>query len=174
MFGSSASQERYEAQNEATKAEVEAIRDSAPEYLREAVQYLLEDLFPRAYSALRRVGGYGPEFRDEWVSQRRVCMPDFFRVATSWSLAPAMISHSEVEELTRLTDPDLLRARLLAYQDNLRTGVDLNDVVKRVRAWYLTSADEPALKTILRAILGIEGLGATYTPLYLLGIDALK
>ncbi len=174
MFGSSASQTRQDAMNEATKAEVEAIRDTAPEHLRPVVEHLMEDLFPRAYSALHGMGGYGPEFHHEWVSQRRVCVPEFFRTATSWGLAPGMISSSEVEELSRLSDPNLLRARLVAYEDDQRPGVDLKTVVKRMGAWLGTSADEPALKTALRAVFGIEGHETAYPTLHLLGIDALK
>ena len=101
-------------------------------------------------------------------------MPAFFRTATSWSLAPAMISSSEVEELSRLTDPDLLRTRLLVYEDDSQTGVDLKAAVERLGAWYRTSADELTLTTLLRAILGMEGHGPAYPALYLLGVDALK
>lgn len=175
MFGSSASRDRYEALKEATKAEVEAIRDLAPEHLRPLVQQILEDLFPRVHSALRsNMGGYSRDFHHEWISQRRVCMTEFFRTATSWGLAPTMISSSEVEELSRLTDPDLLRQRLLDYKDDHRTGVDLKTAVERLGAWYRTSADEPTLITVLQAILGMEGHGPAYSTLYLLGVDALK
>jgi hypothetical protein len=174
MFGSSASRDRYEELKEATKTEVEAICDTAPEHLRQAVRQILEDLFPRAHSALRNIGGYGRDFHHEWISQRRVCMPEFFRTATSWGLAPAMISNSEVEELSRLTDPDLLRTRLLAYADDPRPGVNLKAAVERLGAWYRTSADKPALTTVLGAILGMEGHGPAYPALYLLAVDTLK
>lgn len=174
MFGSSASQDRYREQNEATKAEVEAILDAAPEHLRPVVQQLMEGLFPRAYSALHGMGGYGPEFHHEWISQKRVCVPEFFRTATSWGLAPGMISSSEVEDLSRLSDPALLRARLLSYDDDPRPGVDLKTVMRRMGAWLGTLADEAALKTALKAVFGIEGHGTAYPTLHLLALDALK
>jgi hypothetical protein len=173
LFGAR-SNDRREKAAEATKQAVEIISNHISEDLRDPLSHLLEDLFPRVQAARRRSGGYGPGFVDEWTAQGRVCVPEIFEMATSWYLKPDMISTTEVEQLLAIRDPDQLRERLISYRDDQHTGVDLTTVLRRAGANYRTSADENALTTLIRALLGIESVESSHGVANILVRDSLR
>lgn len=172
-FMARSSRDAAEELDGATKEEVEAIATEASDGMTGTVMRVLEHLFPRVGAAINRAAAYGPEFRHQWTHERRVCVPELFRIATSWVLPPSIIPYREVEELTAETDAVSLREKLLAYEEDQREGVDLEAALERAGAFYRTAADEPTLRTILLAVLGIEGVGTAHRVLYLLASDAL-
>lgn len=176
-----ASEDRSPEVDEATKTEVDAICEAAPEPARSMVRELLEELFPRVRDAMHGTDDrYGPTFRDEqivkqaWIGEKRVCMPEFFRVATSWSLSPSIIPSAEAEQLVGIEDSDELREALLAYRKDLRPGITLKTAINRVGDWYRSSHNVPSAATLLRAVIGIESFGDDYTSVCLLGSDMLR
>lgn len=134
----------------------------------------MEDLFPRVEAANRNVG-WSDDFAYEWVSEKRVCMPDFFRIATSWGLVPGTISEQELREvLVAKDDPEQLRERILAYGEDGRPGVDIATLLRRLGAWYRTNATADDAEVFLRATFGIEGYGDAQTTLWVLGTDLIE
>ena len=172
-FMARSSRNAAEELDEATKEAAEAVADEASDGMAETVTEVLGHLFPRVGAAINRAAAYGPEFRYQWTHERRVCVPELFRIATSWALPPSIIPYREVEELTSETDEASLREKLLAYDEDPREDVDLEAALERAGAFYRTAANEPALRTILLAVLGIEGVGTAHRVLYLLASDVL-
>jgi len=112
--------------------EVDFICSLVAEELRAVVRRMLEDLFPQVYAALHNTSLHGSDFYQRWISEKRVCIPEFFRTATTWGLAEGMITNAEVGQLSSTSEPDVLRTQLLAYQEDPRAGVDLKTVVNRL------------------------------------------
>lgn len=169
---SQGSKNSQEEANEATKTAVGAVQDAAsrPE-VRSAIAEVIDELFPRAQAARgRSVDQSG----DRWISEKRVCVSEFFRVATTLGLVSGMISGTEVSDLLQITDSELLRDRLLAYQDDTREGIGLKSVLERIGAFYRTEADVSSLKTVLMAVFGFQGLGTAYTSMNILAVDSLR
>jgi len=174
-FSRSGAPNPQEQANKATSAAVEAICGATErEELKDIIEHLLEELFPRVESVKRGFGAYGPDSLDRWAYEKRVCVEDFFRVATGWGMPTGMISGSETEGLVTITDPDALRERLRLYDNDIRPGVDYEAALRRIGPFYRSEADGPALNAILRVMFSEERTDRAHPTMYLLADDALK
>lgn len=96
--------ERREADKEPIKATIAAAR---PEY-KEAVQYVVSQLFPIVGWAF---GGswYGTDWEEGWSSERRICSPRYFDRYFSLRLPDGQISDSEfMDFLEKSADRELI------------------------------------------------------------------
>ena len=137
------------------------------------IRRVLEELFPRVGSATGGIGAYGRGFLDEWANEKRVCVEEYFGIATRWSLAPGTISEAEMRSLVSITDSAELRDRLRVYDHDDREGVDFASAVEKVGPFYRTEAGPPALEALVRVLLGEERADRSYTTMFLLAQDAL-
>jgi KAP-like P-loop domain-containing protein len=161
--------------NRATAALMDTACDATPRKdLRDVIRRILEKLFPRVRSATGRVGSYGRDHVDQWANEKRVCVEEYFDIATRWSLVPGAISDAEVRELVEITDSAVLRERLHVYDHDARDGVNFVTMVRKIGPFYRTEADAPALEAIVQVMLGEETSDDSYIPLRLLARDALR
>jgi hypothetical protein len=133
----------------------------------------LEDLFPKVQWA-KRSASWGDEHKEIWTSERRVCMPDFFRVATSWGLGPGGVSEEELRRLLdHKDDPGELRKRLLDYRSSGRARSDLATLLRRLGAWYRFRGDVEDAENLIRAGFGIEDFPGAQATLSIVVKDLL-
>jgi hypothetical protein len=169
------SRNAQEEVNRATAALVDAVcRAADRKELDGVIRHILEELFPRVGTATGRIGAYGRDRLDEWTNQKRVCVEEYFGIATGWSLSPGAISAAEVQDLVGITDPAELRERLRTYDHDARDGVDSASVLEKIGPFYRTEADPTALEAIVRVVLGEERADRSYPTMFLLVLDALK
>ena len=160
--------------NQATAALVDAACDATErKELRQIIRRILEELFPRVDTATGRYK-YAPDYVDLWSNEKRVCIEEYFEIATRWSLMPGAISDFEVRNLVNVIDPTVLSERLHDYDHDPRDGVDFLAVVRKIRPFYRTEADTPALEAIVRVMLSEERSNDSYTTIASLARDALS
>jgi len=169
------SRDSQEEINRATATLVDAICGATEHTeLGGVIRRILEYLFPRVESATGGIGAHGPDRLDEWANTKRVCVEEYFRIATSWSLSPGAITDAEVRDLVNITDPATLRGRLHIYDHDARDGVNFKSVLAKLGPFYRSEADPPALETITRVVLGEERVDRSYGSMLLLAEGALK
>ncbi|MGJ5134349.1 MULTISPECIES: KAP family P-loop NTPase fold protein [unclassified Bradyrhizobium] len=151
--------ERREADKELIKATIAAAR---PEY-KEAVQYVVSQLFPIVSWAF---GGswYGSDWEEGWSSERRICSPRYFDRYFSLRLPDGQISDSEfMEFLQQSADRERLILSFAGFEkrDLLPELLERLDEAAVGRKLPLDSADAflPALFDISETLPDQIGFG---------------
>lgn len=129
--------------------------------VRRAVSNLLRELFPLAQWAHQRHGFGGGEFVTQWQNDRRVCAPDVFRTATSWTLPKHVAPAGLVQELAGLDDADELRRKLSELLASSETRFDVAQVVFRLADLAQRERNPTSsIEVVIGALLGLEEPGA--------------